>query len=308
MTVPGPTADVDAIVVTWNSGPHLEATLRSLPPSARALVVDNASADDSVAVARRCGATVVEMGRNAGFPGAVNVGLGYVNAPLTLLLNPDLVLGEGTLERCVGVLEADPSTGLVGPATVTSDGRPEPAAARRDRRAWHILLESLGLVHLDRRFDRQMIHERSEDQDVDAVNGAFMLLRTELLRALGGLDETVFMYLEDADLCRRVRDAGYRVRFVADARAVHEGGASTAQGNPDAQVRAYLHRIDADIEFIRRYGARGESVLAILAFVLRTMIGLCVSVVRPARRARYWAAVAYSLRQLPGRRPPPAVS
>lgn len=301
-------SDLDVIVVSWNSAAHLGATLAALPHWARAVVVDNASGDDSVDIARAHGAHVVEMGRNAGFPAAVNAGLGEVTAPVLLLLNPDIVVAPGTVERCLDVLTSDPTIGLVGPATTTPDGRPEPAAARHDRRAWHVAVESLGLVHLDRRFDRQMVHDRSRDQDVDAVNGAFMLLRADLLRELGGLDETAFMYLEDADLCRRIRNAGYRVRFVANAHAVHEGGASTAAGSPDAQVRAYLHRIDADIEFIRRYGGRGEAVLAIGAFVLRAAIGLAVSVVRPGRRARYRAALWFSLRQLRGRQAPPAVS
>lgn len=311
MTVDQPAADppaqVDAVVVSWNSGPHLGATLAALPGDVRAVVVDNGSADDSVAVARAHGATVIELGRNAGFPHAVNLGLAEVTAPFTLLLNPDLVVGPGAIERCRAVLEGDPGIGLVGPATVTPDGEPEPAAARHDRRAWHVLVESLGLVRIDRRFDRQMIHDRRADRDVDAVNGSFMLLRTDELRALGGLDETVFMYLEDADLCRRVRDRGQRVRFVAGASAVHAGGASTARGDEDARARAYLHRIDGDLEFLRRYGHRGEPALAIAAFVLRSLLGLALSVVRPGRRLRYRRALTYSLQQLGGRRPPPPV-
>lgn len=299
--------DLDVIVVTWNSAPHLGATLTALPAWARVTVVDNASADSSVELAGASGAEILGMGRNAGFPAAVNAALATVTAPMVLLLNPDIIVAPGTIERCLEVLNSEATIGLVGPSTTTPDGRPEPAAARHDRRAWHILIESLGLVHLSRRLDRQMVHDRSVDQDVDAINGAFMLIRTDLLRALGGLDETVFMYLEDADLCRRVRDAGYRVRFVSDAHAVHEGGASTAQGSSDAQVRAYLHRIDADVEFVRRYGVRGESVMAIAAFVLRSLVGLAVGLVRPRRRARYRAALRYSLRQLSGRQPPPDV-
>ena len=299
--------DVDAIVVTWNSAPHLGATLAALPTSVHALVVDNGSADDSADIARVHGATVHELKRNLGFPVAVNRALEEVTAELVLLLNPDLVVGPLAIERCAAVLTADDTIGLVGPATTTPDGRPEPAAARADRRAWHIALESLGLVHLDRRFDRQMVHDRSHDQDVDAVNGAFMLMRTDVLRSLGGLDESVFMYLEDADLCRRVRDRGLRVRFVANAHAVHLGGASTAQGDQHAQARAYLHRIDADLEFLRRHGHRGEVPLAIGAFVLRALVGLVVSVVRPARRARYRAALGFTLRQVSGRRPAPPV-
>jgi len=300
-------AHVDAIVVSWNSATHVGAALSALPASVRTIVVDNGSEDASVDVARAHGAEVIEVGRNAGFPSAVNIGLQDVTAPVTLLLNPDLVVAHGTVERCLQELHADPTIGLVGPATVTPEGRPEPPAARHDRRAWHIIVESVGLVHLSRRFDRQMIHDRRHDQDVDAVNGAFMLIRTDLLRSLGGLDETVFMYLEDADLCRRVREAGFRVRFVAGASAVHEGGASTARGGADQQVRAYLQRIDADLEFLRRYGHRGESVLAVAAFVLRAVVGLVVSIVLPRRRARYRAAFTYSLHQLGGRHAPPPV-
>lgn len=299
--------EVDAIVVSWNSAPHLGTALASLPGDVRAIVVDNASADASVAVAREHGAEVIEMGRNVGFPAAVNVALHRVTSPTTLLLNPDLVVGDKAIERCLAVLDCDPTVAIVGPATRTPDGRPEPAAARHDRRAWHIVVESLGLVHMSRSLDRQMIHNRARDRDVDTVNGAFMLVRTDVLRDLGGLDDSVFMYLEDADLCRRVRDAGLRVRFVAGADAVHAGGASTARGDVGAQARAYLHRIDADLEFLRRYGRRGEPTLAITAYVFRSLLGIAVSAFLPQRRERYRASLRYTLAQVHGRRPADAV-
>lgn len=295
------------MIVTWNSGPDLPACLGALPPSVRPIVVDNGSADDSVAAARRAGAEVVALGENRGFPAAVNVGLERVTAALTLLLNPDVVVGAGAIDRCCEVLLGDPGIGLVGPNTVTADGRPEPPAARRDRRALHILLESLALTRLHPWFDRQTIRDRSADRDVDAVNGAFMLVRTDLLRRLGGLDDTVFMYLEDADLCRRVRDAGYRVRFVAGAGAVHAGATSTSRGRTDAQARAYLHRIDADVEFIRRYGRPGEAGLAVAGFLLRSVIGLLVSIRLKDRRLRYRSALRWTWSQRHGRVPPPAV-
>jgi GT2 family glycosyltransferase len=218
-----------------------------------------------------------------------------------------VVVGEGAIERCCEVLLGDPSIGLVGPNTVGSDGRPEPPAARRDRKAFYILLESLGLTHLHPWFDRQTIRDRSADRDVDAVNGAFMLIRSDLMRSLDGLDETVFLYLEDGDLCHRVRDAGYRVRFVAGASAVHAGATSTARGRPDAQARAYLHRLDADIEFLRRYGRRGEAGLAVAAFLLRAGLGLVASTRMRERRLRYSYALRWTWAQRHGRHPPPTV-
>ncbi len=298
---------VDAVIVTWNSAPDLPACLAALPAIVRPIVVDNGSEDRSVAVAEDLGVEVVALGENRGFPAAVNVGLGRVTSDVTLLLNPDLVVGEGAVERCLDVLLGDESIGLVGPNTVDARGRPEPPAARRDRRAVHILSESLGLTRLHPWFERQTVRDRSVDQDVEAVNGAFMLVRTDVLRSLGGLDETVFMYLEDGDLCRRVRDAGLRVGFVAGAAATHAGGMSTSRGRPEAQARAYLHRLDADIEFLRRYGRPGEAGLAVAAFLLRAVIGLIVSTRRKDRRLRYATALRWMWAQRHGRRPPPAV-
>lgn len=302
-----PTPTVDAIIVTWNSAPDLPACLASLPPAVRPLIVDNGSADASVELARAARAVVLEIGTNLGFPRAVNLALEEVRAPFTLLLNPDVVLDPGCIERCLAVLEADPTIGIVGANTRQPDGRAEPPAARRDRRLLHILVETFGLQLLDRRLDRQMVHDRSQDRDVDAVNGAFMLARSDLLRDVGGLDEHVFMYFEDQDLCRRVRDRGLRVRFVADAGAVHGSGTSTARGDAAARTRAYLHRIDADLELLRRYGRPHEPPFAALAYALRCCIGLVVSIGRPDRRHRYAAALPYALRQLRRRVPPPPV-
>jgi GT2 family glycosyltransferase len=306
MNPPDPSA-IDVIIVTWNSAPDLPACIGALPAFARVIVVDNGSRDDSVERAKRAGATVVALGENHGFAAAVNIGLDQVAAPITLLLNPDVVVGPGAIERCRDVLLSAPSIGLVGPNTCKPDGTPEPPAARRDRRAGHVILESLGLTHLHPWFDRQAIRARRSDRDVDAVNGAFMLMRTELLRALNGLDEAVFMYLEDSDLCRRVRDAGYRVRFVSGAYAVHAYGTSTRRGDQAAQARAYLHLLDADIEFMRRYRPRPSAGITVWALIFRSLLGLIVSLWKPERRLRYQTALTWTLHQLRGRRPPPPV-
>lgn len=298
---------VNAVIVSWNSAPDLAACIAALPADVHPIVVDNGSSDDSAGVAERAGATVVRLGENRGFPAAVNVGLEQVTSALTLILNPDVVVAPGAVERCRDVLLGDLRIGLVGPNTMTSDGRPEPPAARNDRSALHILLESVALTRLHPWFDRQTVRARSVDRDVDAVNGAFMLLSTDLLRKLGGLDDTVFMYLEDGDLCRRVRDAGYRVRFVAGAPAVHAGATSTIRADPAAQARAYLHRLDADIEFVRRYGRRGEAGAALAAFLLRSAVGLVASVRLKERRLRYTMALRWTWDQRAGRRPPPPV-
>ena len=114
-----PSSRVAVVLVLWNCAQELGACLRALEEEGAAapldvICVDNGSEDDSVAIARQHGAHVVEMGRNAGFPAAVNAGLTHARTPYVLLLNPDVELRPGALTLCLEVLTADPSIGLVG--------------------------------------------------------------------------------------------------------------------------------------------------------------------------------------------------
>ncbi|MGI8807851.1 MAG: glycosyltransferase family 2 protein [Acidimicrobiales bacterium] len=304
------------ILVLWNCEQELPQCLGPLAAedadlSIDMICVDNASEDGSVTIAREHGALVVEMGTNVGFPVAVNAGLGHVTGDYVLLLNPDVVLVPGVVSRCLQELQGDPGIGMVGCNLRLADGSADLGAARRFRSLPGIAFETLGLTRLTMRLDVQYVPDRArrESRDVDCINGAFMLLSTDLLRWLGGLDETAFMYLEDQDLCRRVWDHGLRVRFVAEAIATHVGGASTRRASAERQTIAYLHRTDADVEMIaRRHGACARLV-ALALFGLRALFGLLVGVVRKDHvlRSRYAATLSWLSRQVPARTPPPPI-
>lgn len=303
------------ILVLWNCEQELPRCLSSLTEagtSVEIICVDNASEDGSVVVAREHSARVVEMGFNAGFPVAVNAGLAHATAPYVLLLNPDVELGPDTVVRCIDELRRDPGVGMVGCNLRRVDGSPDWAAARRFRSLSSVALETFGLTRLSKRLDFQYFPgwPRTQSRDVECINGAFMLLSTKLLRELGGLDETVFMYLEDQELCRRVWGAGLRVRFVADAVATHVGGASTQRASPARRTVAYLHRTDADIEMIARRSGRGARVAAIGLFGLRAALGLVVGVAaRDADvRSKYATALVWLSRQIRSRTPPPPIA
>lgn len=307
---------VAVVLVLWNCEQELDACLSSLPIQRgsirlEVICVDNASEDGSVAIAVRHGARVVEMGRNAGFPAAFNAGSALVDSPYVLLLNPDVELRPGTLERCLGELQSDPTIGVVGCNLRRPDGTPDWAAARRFRSISAITFETLGLTRLSKRLDFQYFPgwDRGDSRDVDCINGAFMLLRTDLLRDVGGLDETVFMYLEDQELCRQVWARDLRVRFVADAMATHVGGASTLRASPSRQAAAYLHRTDADVELIaRRQGPTARRV-ALALFGLRAVLGFLVALAtnEAPLRLKYRAALVWLAAQVGHRRPPPPV-
>ena len=307
-------ASTTALLVLWNAAGTLDECLtalrRSVPPI-RIICVDNASEDESVAIASRGGATVVEAGTNLGFPRAVNTALPLVDTDFILLLNPDVTVEPDTIERCRSALESDPGVGVVGANLTRPDGFPDPPAARRFRTLPYLAIETLGLPRLSPRLDRQYLssEDRAADRDVEAVNGAFLLLRSQLLRELGGLDETVFLFLEDQDLCRRVRQRGLRVRFVAGARARHVGGAATRAASPERRAVVYLHRMDASIELVRRLQGPAARAAAVGLWTLRCSAGLATrGAVSADERRRYAHALRWLVQQVPRRTPPPAVT
>lgn len=145
-----------------------------------------------------------------------------------LVLNPDVVLHDGALEAMVGVMEADPSVGLVVPKVLYPDGRLQPLNkrlpsvfdlfARRFLPAW---VQEWPWVK--RKMDAYIMMDVGYDAPVDVLfaSGCCMLFKREALEAVGGFDEGYFMYLEDADICMRLREAGYRVVYTPDAVITH---------------------------------------------------------------------------------------
>ena len=229
---------IGALIVTWNSAdalrPCLEAALRH---ASRVLVVDNASSDASVAVARGMeGVEVIANPVNRGFAGAVNQGFAALeDCAAVLLLNPDAVLQGGIAALCAE-LERDGTAGVAAGALADEAGRvqkgfsvrafPTPAA---------LVFESLGLNRLwpgnpvNRRY-RCLDFDFSRAGDVEQPAGAFLLIRREAWRRAGGFDEGFHpLWFEDVDFLKRLRDGGWRIRYVPEARAVHAGAHSIRQ-------------------------------------------------------------------------------
>jgi glycosyltransferase involved in cell wall biosynthesis/GT2 family glycosyltransferase len=207
--------NVDVVVVSYNSAPHLARALAGIPADATVTVIDNASSDESAAIARRAGAHVVVNETNTGFAAAANQGVRLGHHELVLLLNPDAELGPDTLASLVQALEADPGLAVVSPRLVRPDGTEErvgwpfPSAAG----AWR---EALGLHRL-----------RPTAEPAGFVIGACFLVRRAQFEQVGGFDPRFWLYAEESDLCRRLHDAGWRVGVVDAARATHVGGASS---------------------------------------------------------------------------------
>jgi GT2 family glycosyltransferase len=261
------------VIVSWNVRELLRACLTSVGASTlptHTVVVDNASADASADMVRTefPDVTLVAAAENLGFTRGNNEGLRVLGllgeadsrrppqpSPV-LLLNPDAELLPGALETLVAYLAEHPKVGAVGPLLLNSDGSIQ-SSRRRFPTLLTVLAESTPLEwHWPgnpwaRRYRMADVPPDSAGP-VDWVTGAAMLVRGEVLAALGGFDEGFFMYSEEVDLCRRMLSAGWQVHFVPGARVLHHEGQSSGQVAP--QRHLYFQR--SRVRYMRKHHGR----------------------------------------------------
>ncbi len=232
----GRIATVDVIVVAYRSAPHIGLCLDSIacsPQVEQVIVVDNASGDGSVEVARKAGARVViENSRNAGFARAVNQGLYWATADLVLLLNPDAVLDASSLASLCHTMEHFAGAAIVAPLLRDDRGAVQAGAgsvSTASRRVG-LCLPLAGRLPAFRPQYRLPTDPRLRSAVVEAgyVFGAAMLLDHRFIALKGGLDERYFLFAEDEDVCRQAHAAGRRVLLDGRALARHVGGASSS--------------------------------------------------------------------------------
>jgi GT2 family glycosyltransferase len=245
------TPGVSGIVVNFNGAAHLKRCLDALAASLDglswdAVVVDNASTDGSPASAEAFGfpVTLHRQETNRGFAAAANAGVARTSREYALILNPDAMLAPDAARVLMAELEAHPECALAGPRLFEPDGRVQ-GSARGDPDMLTGLFGRATL--LTRFFPNHPIARRNVARDIDGqgpgvevdwVSGACMLARRTALEAVGGFDERFFLYWEDADLCRRLRDRGFTVRYVPRATGTHETGGSSRDVQPLA-IRAF---------------------------------------------------------------------
>ena len=224
---------VDVVVVSYNSRAYLRSCVWALAEGATAnvIVVDNASSDGSLDAVADLDVTGIPLPDNRGFAYGCNVGIRAGEAPYVLLVNPDAVIDESSLRQLVGVLELHPAAGAAAPRITEPDGGLDYSLRRFPR----IVSSFAQALFLHRVFpqaswaDDSMVKDESvyrRPGTAEWVSGACVLVRRRALDELHGLDEDFFLYCEDIDLCRRLWDAGYAVRYEPEAVCVHTGGAS----------------------------------------------------------------------------------
>lgn len=253
--------DLAIIIVNYNTRDLLGGCLRSIRQSMgeisyRVVVVDNCSSDGSPDMVRAEHPWVHQLvvpERNGGYAYANNIGLRAVGyggrSPeslprYALLLNPDTVLPREALQKAWAFMEANPDVGVLGPKLVREDGNLDKACRRSFPTPEVAFYRFSGLGRLfpgSRRFGRYNLTylDADEQTDLDAVAGAFMLIRTAALEQGGLLDEAFFMYGEDLDLCYRIKQHGWRVVYYPAITVLHVKGAASRKTSRRAIIAFY---------------------------------------------------------------------
>ena len=290
-------SELTTIVVNWNTVGLLDDCLASIDAATPAgtsnhvIVVDNGSTVGSVEhLARRWpDVQVIANRENVGFCRANNQAIRASSASLLLLVNTDARLHPGGIAALQRYFDTDPRAAVVGPRLVYGDGAFQRWTAGRLPRLASMAVFLLGFDRLRplRRRGLYLGGDVDEPFRPEWVSSAVMALRRQALDEVGLLDERIFVYMDDVDLCSRMTDAGWHVWYASDVTATHFMGSSSkrATGRASPEALRALNRW-----YVRRHGAAAGGVLRAVeavGFAARAVLhGLAALVGRPSSRAQ----------------------
>ena len=234
---------LSVIIVNFNVKHFLEQCLYSVQKAvtgieAEVIVIDNGSVDNSVRYLQPLFPRVrfIANEENPGFAKACNQGLRLASGRYILFLNPDSIVPENCFQQCMAFLESHPEAGALGIKMLDGSGRFLPESKRAFPSPMTSLFKLSGLSRVfpkSKIFSRYHLGhlDRNENQEVDVLAGAFMMIKKEVLDKVGSFDETFFMYGEDVDLSYRIQKAGYTNYYFAESSIIHFKGESTRKGS-----------------------------------------------------------------------------
>jgi len=287
--------DLEVVIVSHGAAALLRDCLLSLrehPPATdemRVTVVDSGSPDATPEMVEREFPEVRLIRRgNIGFSAANNLVLRETQAATVLLLNPDTEVRAGTLDAALARLRSDARIGMVGVKLVTESGELDHACKRSFPTPLSALAHFTGIGRGDGAsgaLSQYRATHLGEDEagEVDAVNGAFMLCKTEAVRTVGLLDEGYWLYMEDLDWCHRFWDAGWQVFYEPAGVALHVKGASSGRRRAPRQEIAFHRGMG---RFYRRFEAPRRNPLLNVAVYAGIGAKLATSLAITAVRGR----------------------
>lgn len=228
---------VAVVILNWNGRRFLEQFLSGVEaasgPTARIVVADNASTDDSLEYLQQHhpGVEIIAMKENTGFTGGYNQALNQLDDEYFVLLNSDIEVTEGWLEPLIRFMDEHPEAGACQPKILDFNKRShfEYAGASGG------FIDRLGYPFCRGRIFQSIEEDKGQYDEAIPVfwaTGACMLVRSKVYKELGGLDERFFAHMEEIDLCWRMRRAGHSIFVVPSSTIFHVGGGTLPKHNP----------------------------------------------------------------------------
>ncbi len=236
----GGSPPVSIIIVNYNTRAHLIACLKSLSPltsliSPEIFVVDNASSDGSADAVENefPGVILIKLNENIGYAAANNKAITIAGGDFILLLNPDTIVEAGTIPEMLRFMKKHERTGIASCRVDLPDGSLDAACRRTIPTPAGAFYQAIALHKLfprSKRFARYNLSWRDPagSYQVEAICGAFFLVRREVIDQVGLLDERFFMYAEDLDYCLRCIRKGWQIRYHGAVRILHYKRAASA--------------------------------------------------------------------------------
>ncbi len=230
--------DLSIIIVNWNTRNLLEKCLISIYEKPQNLdfevfVVDNASGDKSVEMVKTGFPQIklIDNKENFGFAKANNQAIKQARGEFILLLNPDTEILNDSLEKIISFMRSHIEAGIAGCRILNSDHSLQPSV----RRLPDLWSQAVILLKLHRLFPKLISHylisdfDYSKTQEAEQVMGAFFAVRKEIFEKVGNLDEKFYIWFEEVDFCKRVKDYGKKIYYNAEAEIIHHQGQSFKQ-------------------------------------------------------------------------------
>ncbi len=295
--------DLSIIIVSWNVRDYLEACLSSIYANRgnldlEVIVVDSGSLDGSPQLVTQSfpGVRLIDCGENVGFPRGNNIGLAEASGQYTLLLNPDTEIIGDALVSMIKYLDSHSEVGLVGGQLLNSDGTIQ-SSKRRFPTLGTAIFESTWLESIAPRklLTAYYVADIPPDKStqVDWLTGACLMTRREVVEQVGPMDEAYFMYSEELDWCRRIKEAGWQIAYLPEAKIIHHVGKSSDQ----AVAERHLNFQRAKLRYFRKYhGLLPATTLRgvlLLNYAWQFLIEVCKGVMGHKRTLRWQRARAY---------------
>jgi GT2 family glycosyltransferase len=263
---------ISIVIVTWNCRKFTDECLASLrayshDPQMEIIVVDNASSDGTPELVRDSHpeVTLVQTNQNLGFAKGNNVGIRMCSGKYIFLINPDVKVLNGCIERMIAYMDENPQIGLLGPRMLGGDGKPYRSYMRAPT-LWRLFCRALALDSLfpnSKLFGGYLMpyFDGNQTAEVDVLNGWFWMTRREAINHVGLLDESLFMYGDDLDWCKRFREGGWKVVFFPEVASIHYGGGSSS----NAPVRFYVEMQRANFQYWQKnFGLASQKMFLLI--------------------------------------------